>query len=127
MGIYLPPTLEIPLVIGSVIGYIMHKRLRARAALRSPGKEDEDVEACTHRGVLFASGLIVGESLIGVIIAMLIVFSITAGGSEDPLALVGKDFKNTADILGLAVFVLSIAYFIYHVFSTKFSAEDGKN
>lgn len=127
MGIYLPPTLEIPLVIGSVIGYIMHKRLRARAALRSPGKEDEDVEACTHRGVLFASGLIVGESLIGVIIAMLIVFSITAGGSEDPLALVGKDFKNTADILSLAVFVLSIAYFIYHVFSTKFSAEDGKN
>lgn len=127
MGIYLPPTLEIPLVIGSVIGYIMHKRLRARAALRSPGKEDEDVEACTHRGVLFASGLIVGESLIGVIIAMLIVFSITAGGSEDPLALMGKDFKNTADILGLAVFVLSIAYFIYHVFSTKFSAEDGKN
>ena len=28
MGIYLPPTLEIPLVIGSVIGYFVHKHLK---------------------------------------------------------------------------------------------------
>ena len=50
----------------------------------------EDVEACNHRGVLFASGLIVGESLVGVIIALIIVVSVTSGGSENPLALVGK-------------------------------------
>lgn len=124
MGIYLPPTLEVPLVIGSVIGYFLNKHLYARAEKRSPDHVEEDVEACKHRGVLFASGLIVGESLLGVIIAMIIVFSITSGGSEDPLALVGKDFSSTADLLGLAVFVLSIVYFIYHVLSTKFTAEE---
>lgn len=31
MGIYLPPTLEIPLVIGSVMGYLVHRYLRSRA------------------------------------------------------------------------------------------------
>ena len=55
---------------------------------------------------------------------MIIVFSITTGGSEDPLALVGKDFANTADLLGLGVFVLSIVYFIYHILSTKFTPSD---
>ena len=124
MGIYLPPTLEVPLVIGAVIGYFIHKHLRNRAQQRNPEHVEEDVDACHQRGVLFASGLIVGESLMGVIIAMIIVFSITTGGSEDPLALVGKDFANTADFLGLGVFVLSIIYFIYHILSTKFTPSD---
>ena len=127
MGIYLPPTLEIPLVIGSVMGYLIHKSLKARAARRSPGHEEEDVEACNHRGVLFASGLIVGESLMGVIIALLIVVSVTSGGSENPLALVGKDFQSTADILGLLCFIAMIAIFVRHILITKFNPEDAES
>lgn len=121
MGIYLPPTLEIPLVIGSVMGYVIHKYLKTRAAQRSPGHEDEDVDACSHRGVLFASGLIVGESLMGVIIALLIVVSVTSGGSENPLALVGNDFQGTADILGILCFIATIVIFARHVLITKFT------
>ncbi|MFP8920225.1 OPT family oligopeptide transporter [Megasphaera indica] len=127
MGIYLPPTLEIPLVIGSVMGYLIHKSLKARAARRSPGHEEEDVEACNHRGVLFASGLIVGESLMGVIIALLIVVSVTSGGSENPLTLVGKDFQSTADILGLLCFIAMIAIFVRHILITKFNPEDAES
>ena len=127
MGIYLPPTLEIPLVIGSVMGYLIHKSLKARAARRSPGHEEEDVEACNHRGVLFASGLIVGESLMGVIIALLIVVSVTSGGSENPLALVGKDFQSTADILGLLCFIAMIAIFVRHILISKFNPEDAES
>ncbi|MCI1821411.1 OPT family oligopeptide transporter [Megasphaera sueciensis] len=123
MGIYLPPTLEIPLVIGSVMGYGIQRYLRQRAAKRSPGYEKEDVEACNHHGVLFASGLIVGESLMGVIIAMIIVFSVTSGGSEDPLALVGKNFSGIADWIGLAVFAAVIVSFIGHVLHTKYTIE----
>lgn len=126
MGIYLPPTLEIPLVIGSVIGYIVHRSLKRRAALRSPGHEAEDVEACKHRGVLFASGLIVGESVMGVIIAMLIVVSVTSGGSENPLTLVGKDFQSIADILGLCMFIISIILLVRHIVTTKFTPQQVK-
>lgn len=124
MGIYLPPTLELPLVIGSVMGYIIHKKLAARAAVRSPGHEQEDIDECNHHGVLFASGLIVGESLMGVLIAMLIVLSVTSGGSENPLALVGPDFQPVADWIGALCFIGTIIYFIHHIFKTPFTPED---
>jgi len=55
----------------------------------------------------------------GVIIAIIIVFSVTSGGSDSPLALVGKDFEPTADSLGLIVFIVLIAVFIYRVIKPK--------
>jgi putative OPT family oligopeptide transporter len=122
MGIYLPPTLEMPLVIGAVMGYFVNRYLRNRAMERSPKNIEADVELCNRHGVLFASGLIVGESLMGVIIAIIIVFSVTGGGSDSPLSLVGKDFGPTADWLGLLVFIAMIAIFIYRVVSVKFEA-----
>ena len=117
MGIYLPPTLEMPLVLGSVLGYLMHRYLRKRAEHRSPSNIEEDVENCNRHGVLFASGLIVGESLMGVIIAVIIVFSVTSGGGDAPLALVGNDFGKTADILGLLSFIAVIIMFIKRIVS----------
>ncbi len=124
MGIYLPPTLEMPLVIGSFMSYFVGKYLIKRAKERSGELADADVEQCNRRGVLFASGMIVGESLIGVIIAIIIVISVASGGGEDPLAMVGKDFARTAEWLGLGVFILTIAYFVKLVISTKFNREE---
>lgn len=115
MGIYLPPTLEMPLVIGAVMSYFVCRYLHKRAVQRSPQNTEADVERCNRHGVLFASGLIVGESLMGVIIAIIIVFSVSAGGSDSPLALVGKEFGPTADWLGLCVFIAMIAMFIYRI------------
>lgn len=122
MGIYLPPTLEMPLVIGAVMSYFVYRHLRSRAAKRSPHDIEEDVETCNRHGVLFASGLIVGESLIGVIMAIIIVFSVSGGGSDAPLALVGKGFVPTADWLGLIVFIAMIALFVYRVVGVKSEA-----
>lgn len=119
MGIYLPPTLEVPLIIGAVMGYFLHRYLRKRAQVRSPQNIEADVEVCHRRGVLFASGLIVGESIMGVIIAIIIVFSVTRGGSDAPLALAGKSFGPTADWLGVLVFVTLIIVFIRRVVSGK--------
>lgn len=122
MGIYLPPTLEVPLVFGAVISYLVCRYLRKRAEERSPGHVEDDVETCNRHGVLFASGLIVGESLMGVIIAIIIVFSVTSGGSDAPLKLVGKDFGATADWLGLAVFAAVIVTFVSRVLSVQYKA-----
>ena len=124
MRIYLPPSLEMPLVIGSVISYFVGKYLVKRAKERSGELADADVEQCNRRGVLFASGMIVGESLMGVIIAVIIVLSVTSGGSEDPLGIVGKSFAETAEWLGLIVFLAVIVYFIRLVISTKFNREE---
>ena len=36
MGIYLPPTLQMPLVVGAVLSYVVNRYLRKRAEVRSP-------------------------------------------------------------------------------------------
>jgi len=123
MGIYLPPTLEVPLIIGTVMSYMVHRHLKKQAIERNSKNVEVEVEKSNRSGVLFASGLIVGESLMGVIIAIIIVFSVTAGGSDSPLALVGKDFEPTADSLGLIVFIVLIAVFIYRVLNPKVEAK----
>ena len=53
----------------------------------------------------------------GVIIAVIIVFSVTSGGGDAPLALVGNDFGKTADILGLLAFIAVIIMFIKRIVS----------
>ena len=94
MGIYLPPVIQTPLVVGAILGYFLNRRLR------NTGGEAAET-AGVRRGTLFASGLIVGESIIGVLLAGVIVLSVSNGGSESPLAIAGSDFADTAEMLGL--------------------------
>lgn len=126
MGIYLPPSLETPLVIGALISYVVHRKLWNRATKRNADYAEEEVDQCNRRGVLFSSGLIVGESIIGVIIAGIIVLSVANGGSQDPLALVGKDFASKADYLGLLCFILTAVYLIHLVWTTRFSKDEAE-
>lgn len=98
MGIYLPPVIQTPLIVGAVFGYLINRHMR------KSGGEKAEAEGL-RRGTLFASGLIVGESVVGVLLAALIVVSVSGGGGEDPLAVVGADFAGTAETLGLLVFV----------------------
>jgi hypothetical protein len=65
-------------------------------------------EATKQLGVLLASGLIVGEGIIGVVISAVIVFS----GKDAPLALVGPGFATAAVILGGIAFA-AIAIGLY--------------
>ena len=104
MGIYLPPSVQTPLVIGAIMGYFLNKKLWKE-------KGEEGRKNGMRRGTLFASGLIVGESIIGVLLAGIIVVSVSSGGSDSPLALVGKDFADTAEWLGLLVFLITLGIF----------------
>ena len=54
MGIYLPPTLEVPLILGSFISYFVGRFLVARAKMRASELAEYDVEQSNRRGVLFA-------------------------------------------------------------------------
>ena len=112
MGIYLPPVIQTPLVVGAILGYFLNRHLRKTA-----GAEAE--AAGLRRGTLFASGLIVGESIVGVLLAGLIVLSVSNGGDENPLAMVGSDFADTAEMLGLAVFLGILLLFSKIVLSGK--------
>ena len=121
MGIYLPPSLQTPLVVGAVMGYFLDKKIKQKFADKSSEVVEENLNAGKRRGTLFASGLIVGESLTGVLIAALIVLSFSTGGDGDPLTLVSESFASSSmpEILGLAVFVAIAAYFCKLVMDFK--------
>ena len=75
LGIYLPMATTLTVVIGAVGGTLFDRRAERRGS--GP--------ALKQLGVLLASGLIVGEGLMGVVLAAIVV----ASGQATPLALVG--------------------------------------
>ncbi|KRE86901.1 peptide transporter [Rhodanobacter sp. Soil772] len=91
LGIYLPTSTTLMIVVGAVVGWYFDKRAERGAK----------PEATKQLGVLLASGMIVGESIIGVIIAAIVVFS----GKGAPLALVGDGFGTAAIWIGGIAFV----------------------
>ena len=98
LGIYLPTQSTLMIVVGAVAGWLFDQR-----ANRTPGPE-----ATKQLGVLLASGLIVGESVIGVVISAIVVFS----GVSAPLALVGSGFETAGRIIGGLAFAV-IAVVLY--------------
>lgn len=97
MGMYLPMSLILVIAIGAVIGYVYN-----RWAIRTGG----DVQRKKRLGVLLATGLIVGESLYGVVFA-----GIVAGtGNEDPLAIFTGNDGNFAQIFGIVAFAAVILW-----------------
>jgi hypothetical protein len=67
-------------------------------------RQGDNVEFKKRLGVLMATGLIVGESLFGVVFAGIV----AASGSDAPLAVVGDSFETWAIILGVVLFVVTI-------------------
>ncbi len=98
MGLYLPMALSLLIPIGAVLGHVYDRW----AAHRS------DPEHAKRLGVLTATGLIVGDSLFGVVYAAVVAGS----GKESPLAVVGDGFAHWADGIGVIVFVAAI-YWLY--------------
>lgn len=90
LGIYLPLNSTLTIVVGAVAGWLFERAAERR----------RDPEGTKQLGVLMASGLIVGESLLGVVLAAVVVFS----GNGAPLALVGEGFATAGQVLGLLAF-----------------------
>ena len=106
LGIYLPPTIGLTLTIGALLGFFIQRAIKAYGARAG----HVWTAAAEERGLLLASGLIVGESLMGIVIAALIGFS----GKDAPLALVGESFA-AAMWLGLAFFIGLCTFFYRRV------------
>jgi len=98
IAIYLPMSATLMVVVGSIAGWIYDK-----GAARSP-----DPERYKRIGVLAATGLIVGESLFGVLLAGIVV----ASGTSSPLAVVGDEFRPIA-VWGGAVLFALIGLWLY--------------
>ncbi|MCL7713415.1 OPT family oligopeptide transporter [Stenotrophomonas mori] len=108
IGIYLPLELMVPIFLGGLLAHLVERFHKLRA-------DDDDGRDRVHRpGVLFAAGLITGEALMGIAIAIPIV----ASGRGDVLAIPLGGFAGTwaglSAWVGLAVLFL-VGWLLYRV------------
>ncbi|MBO3143914.1 OPT family oligopeptide transporter [Dermatophilus congolensis] len=94
MGMYLPISLTLMIPIGALLGMIYDRWAERRG----------NPESAKRLGVLMATGLIVGESLFGVLFAGIVATT----NNEDALAILPKSFEPVADIIGVALFAIII-------------------
>jgi putative OPT family oligopeptide transporter len=99
IAIYLPMAATVAVIAGAIVGHF-YNLYAART---------KDPKRSERLGVLAASGMIVGESLFGVVVAGLIV----ATNNEAPLALAPADFAP-ANMIGLGIFAaLVVAIYVW--------------
>lgn len=105
LGVYMPLEITLPVLIGGLISLYATKKLdKARGIL---GIHFHNVvEVARRRGMLFASGLVAGEALIGITIAAMIVSVPSMRDSQEMLNL--SVFAQ--NIGGTVVFALMCAY-----------------
>ena len=92
VGIYLPLELAVPIAVGGVLAHIVGRR--------------QGVAERGRTGMLFAAGLITGEALVGIVMAIPIVVA------EDPDVLALP--LNLGSVGGIVVFV-ALAVALYRV------------
>lgn len=101
IGIYLPLELMVPIFLGGLLAYLVEKRHGM------VGSHDEAARDRLHRpGTLFAAGLITGEALMGIFIAIPIVVS----GRADVIAL--PEAFQQGKWVGLAVLAV-VGWLLY--------------
>lgn len=89
VGIYLPVTLAVPILIGGFIRYLVNRK--------------KVVEESKDPGILFSSGLIAGESLMGILIALFIFLKLNLSIS---------DYFSNNVIVSLSIIAIVIGSFM---------------
>ena len=95
IGVYLPVQLNACIMVGGVIRILMEKM----------NKKEEEKQEIINDGVLFSSGMIAGEGLVGILLALLAVFGVDS--AIDLSAKFGIS-KTVADIGGIVLFAIII-------------------
>ena len=95
IGIYLPVQLNACIMVGGLV----------RLALDKLKKKEEEKKAIVNDGILFCSGMIAGEGLVGILLALFAVFGIDqAIDLSDRLNIP----KGVMDIGGIVLFIIII-------------------
>ncbi len=92
-----------PIFIGGLIAFFAAKAVTRRAA----AVDGVAAERAARRGLLFASGLITGEALVGILLAVPFAYYESANVwavSPEALGLSVETFETLASVLGIALF-----------------------
>ena len=105
IGLYLPIHLSAAIMIGGIIRTIVDKKKYS---------SDEAKAAAVDRGILYSSGLIAGEGIIGILLAVFAVIRVN-GSSLSDLMDCSRFFSlgNIGAILAFALLIGSLCLFIF--------------
>lgn len=104
VGLYLPIHLSTPIMVGGLIRLYFDKKKM---------KSEDDRKQIVENGILYSSGMIAGEGIVGIILAVLAVIPIGAGSVGDAIDLSGTiSLGNVGGLVFFAVLIASVFYFV---------------
>lgn len=107
VGMYLPWTVTTPILLGGLVYRWVERRSIAR------GDSAEVRQAVIHRGLLFSSGLVAGEAIMGILFAILLVMQLKYfPGLELPLLGGWAAGVGLVDVVSLAGFFVIIVLLV---------------
>lgn len=112
IGLYLPVHLSVPMMIGGGVRWFVEKK-----------KTGDEQKRAVENGVLYSSGLIAGEGVVGILLAVFAIIQIPGGRSlEDAIGAFLPDLipvlqnGNVGNVIGIASFaVLTLSLWKYCV------------
>jgi putative OPT family oligopeptide transporter len=110
LGIYLPPDLIFALFLGGFLRLLVslkHKKI-------TKTESQDKAKKLTHKTNLFVCGLVTGESLMGLFLAVPFVLK----ESSDALKIVGDNYTSIGQILG-AITTILVIWYTYKVASKE--------
>jgi putative OPT family oligopeptide transporter len=101
IGLYLPFSLTIPIMLGGIVHFFIdravddrfgHKLSHIQDKKQKESQIEKIKEKVHNKGVLFSSGLIAGEALMGIIMAVLVVRGVSLAMVGEPIVILGVIF-----------------------------------
>ena len=102
VGIYLPIELSVPIFFGGLVSWLVERTFGV-------GKDEEARDRIHQRGMLFAAGLITGEALMGIGIAVPIVVTERTDVLALPASMQSGEWLGLALLIGVAVLLYRTA------------------
>lgn len=104
VGLYLPIHLSIPMMVGGLVRFFAERK---NAKQKVEKKVEELKEENIERGILYASGLIAGEGMIGILLAVFALIKVNGVLLSEQINLSG--FLNFGNLGGLIAFAFLTA------------------
>jgi putative OPT family oligopeptide transporter len=109
VGIYLPLDVTMPIFLGGLLAWFAERAMRASAGTHGAELTPEDLERLHRKGVLFSAGMITGEALMGIFIAIPIVLFSRSDVLALPPAWQFGQWLGVLMLLGLAILLYRTA------------------
>lgn len=101
IGVYLPVQLNACIMVGGLI----------RLCLDKLNRKKEEKDAIVNDGILFCSGMIAGEGLVGILLALLAVFGVNKAIDLSSKLAIPTPVMNIGGLVLFAIIILSVLKF----------------